>query len=143
MSVVRARFEDKMILDFSEGKVTRNRIRQSLRDVEVIEQLQVGSIIMLRDNFIKVGMYKINIFPNAVSTEPRAHLRDYGSLGISIYEHRTRAGQPYWQIIEPRKDARFKKQLWVKRTKGFRIRIKHLEEIIYYCHKLNRLRAFL
>lgn len=139
MSTVRGKIQEMTILDFSNGKVSRNRIRKSLREVEVIEHLQAKNIITLRDNFIKVGMYKINIYPYCMSTEPRKHLKDYGGLGIQIYESKSDS----WSRINIERDKRFQDQSWIDLNKDYRIRVKHLTDIIYHCHKLNQLRAFL
>jgi hypothetical protein len=142
MTMVRGKLEHKTILDFSKGKVTRNRIRQALRKTEVIEKIQTKRGLTFRENWIEIGMYRINIIPYAVSTESRRHLREYGGMAINIQESMTPLKNHY-RLIPPHSDDRFKDQYWTELTRTYKIRIKHLIDIIYYCHKLDKLRAFL
>jgi len=142
MTKVRGALEIKTILDFSKGRVTRNRIRQSLRKAEVIEQIQSNKGLTFRENWIEVGMYKINIIPYAISTEPRRRLREYGGIAINILEALNHE-KNHHRLIHPHDDERFKDQYWTDLTKNYKVRIKHLVDIIYHCHKLDKLRVFL
>jgi hypothetical protein len=140
MTMVRCKVEHKTILDFSKGKVTRNRIRQSLRKIEVVEKIQTNKCLTFRENWIEIGMYRINIIPYTISAEPRRHLREYGGMAINIQE---KTNSHRWIIIHPSLDNRFSEQCWVALNNSYMIRIKHLIDIIYHCHKLNKMRAFL
>lgn len=142
MTKVRARLEHKTILDFSKGKVTRNRIRRALRKAEVIEKIQTKRGLTFRENWIEIGMYRINIIPYTVSTEPRNHLREYGGIALNIQES-LNIQKNHYRLIHPHNDDRFKDQYWIELTKTYKVRIKHLIDIIYHCYKLNNLRAFL
>lgn len=143
MSMLKAKLESKVILDFSKGRVTKNRIRQALRKVEVLEHLKVNGVNTIRDNFIEVGMYRIQITPYALSTERRKHLREYGGIRVVIFDRSVEHGIVYWTNTTIERDKRFKHQPWTKLNKDYKIRIKHLIDIIYYCHRLNKMRAFL
>lgn len=143
MSMVRAKLERKVILDFSKGKVTKNRIRQSLRKVELVEYLEVNDVGVIRDNIIQVGMFQIHIYPYALSTEPRNRIKEYGGLGFLIYERKIDSCGASWHKIKLARDKRFPNKQWLKLNKLYRIRMKHLVEIIHHCYRLDRLRIFL
>ena len=142
MTKVRAKLEIKTILDFSKGKVTRNRIKQAIRKTEVIETFQSKNRTILRENCIRVGMYRIDIIPSSVSTESRKYLREYGAFAINIYESMN-SQHNHHKLVHPHSDSRFEGQHWITRLKGYNLRIKHLIDIIYYCDRLNKMRAFL
>lgn len=134
MSIIRGKVAHKAILDFSQGRVTKNYIRQLLRHVEINDFLV----------FIQVGIYKIYICPSIIRFEHHKYLRHLGGLGITIEEKKTDInGLTCWQHVSLDKDERFKNQLWNNLSSAYKIRMKHLVDIIYHCHKLNKLCAFL
>lgn len=145
MGMLKAKLEEKAVLDFSKGNVSRNYIRQALRKIKIISEIETHDSIVsaLRENYIQIGMFRVYINPYAVSSNKYQHLRQLGGLNIVIYERKGERHTAYWGNINEKTDKRFKEQSWVELSPNYKVRIKHLVDIIYYCHKLNKLRAFL
>lgn len=138
MTLIRSKRENITILDFSSGKVSKNKIKQSLRNIKTVDVYnQDTKILTVTDNHIKVGMYNIKlILPTDYSPNKSSkHLREYGSFQVVIFE----SGKP----INLQKDGRFKNQYWIKPNSKNDLRIPNLTDIIYYCHRLNKLKLFL
>lgn len=144
MSLVKGKQEFRTILDFSFNKISKNRIKQSLRQAEVLEVIQQeeSSICTFVENDIIVGMYQIRLFFNHREVgQHRTRLRDYGGFRIAIYE-RTRKGTVLHNI-NLNKDSRFKHETWIDLNKDCNVRIKNLVDIIILLQRLNSLRMFL
>ena len=86
MSIARGKFERRTILDFSQGKFSKNHIMKALRQVEVLERMETQDDITFIDNRIQVGMYQICIIPSSIVRGRRSKLRDYGPFTIEIME---------------------------------------------------------
>ncbi len=140
MTAIRSKFESRTILDFSSGKYSKNKIKQALRQCEVINILEGEDRDewMIYDNHIKVGMYTIalNLPFDCPSTYRK--LRDYGDFEISIFDTSSKE-----HCINLQKDSRFKDRYWVSHNFFGKLRIKHLIDIIAHCKRLDKLKAFL
>lgn len=139
MSVSRVKHENKVILDFSDCRISKNSITQSLRDVEVLgtyhDDKTLDTII---DNEIKIGMYSIVLLLNSSTLNFNVrHLRQCGPLTIRLYENST------GREINLNKDYRFKTQNWAKKNFEGQIKIKDLIEAIIYCNRLDKMKSFL
>lgn len=138
MTLIRSKRENITILDFSSGKVSKNKIKQSLRNIRVVDVYnQDTKILTIPDNYIKVGMYNIKLILSGryIPDKSSKHLREYGCFQVSILE----ANEP----INLKKDGRFKSQYWIKLNSNNVLRLPNLTDIIYYCHRLNKLKLFL
>lgn len=140
MTAIKATPQDKVILDFSTGTCSKNRIKQALRKCEIVnmEQRDKTKEYVLYENIIKVGMYTIVLYFPFDSSPAWRKLRDYGDFNISIHDDPERADE-----VDIKRDPRFKGQYWVNKNFFGQLRIKHLIDIIAHCHRLNKLRAFL
>lgn len=140
MTAIKATSQCRTILDFSSGKCSKNRIRQSLRTCDIIslEEKEKHRIIFYH-NQIKVGMYYITLVLPFDSSEKWKKLRDYGDFEIVI----TDSDSPKISGLNLKRDPRFKDQYWAYKNTFGQLRIKHLIDIIAHCHRLNGLRAFL
>jgi hypothetical protein len=144
MSLVKGKQEFRTILDFSEGKLSKNKVKNALRKVEVRElvRLENSNTLCLVENDIRVGMYQIRLsFSSFDSTHTRSKLREYGGFRVNIYE-RNRKGNTI-QYINLSRDKRFHHQKWAKLNHDYAIRIKNLVDIIVYVSRLNQLKMFL
>ena len=108
----------------------------SLRNCEVISIKEDKNCpeFTVFSNEIKVGMYTISLELPLDGSFNWHRLREYGDFQISIHDTK---------LIDLKKDVRFKEQPWIKYNCFGQLRIKHLIDIISYCHRLNKLRAFL
>lgn len=138
MTLIRSKRENITILDFSSGKVSKNKIKQSLRNIKIVDVYnQDTKVLTITDNYIKVGMYNIKLMlptdynPNKSSK----HLRDFGCFQVGIFESN--------QQINLQKDKRFSSQYWIKPNRNNTLRLPNLTDIIYYCYRLNKLKLFL
>lgn len=139
MTAIKAKSEDKIILNFSDDKCSKNHIKQSLRRCEIINIEETGrDELIIYNNDIKVGMYTIRIDLPFDSHPSWNKLKDYADFQISIYDSIDKKNS-----IDLNKDTRFKNQYWVSQNFFGKLRIKHLIDIIAYCHRLNKLKAFL
>ena len=135
MTAIKITTEHKTILDFSDGKVSRNQVINRIRTADFIE-FRSGD----RDSRtylsydIKIGIYTIYI--DLLHTKSCAKkLKDYGSFCIRIYEGN--------KEINLKRDTRFTSESWVKLNHSFKLRVPHLVEAIMFCNRLNNLKAFL
>lgn len=143
MCLVKAKQEFRTILDVSERKkVSKNFVRQSLRKAEISDILTEGTITKVLNNKIKVGMYLIKIdFSYLDSSKPRRHLREYGGVGITIFEGKP--GDPdSWKPIQIEKDKRFCYKEWLVPAVTYSLRLNDLVDAVVHCSKLNKLRVF-
>lgn len=129
MTAIRVHEEPRIICDF-DGKCSKNKIRQTLRACQ-ITNLEGNTVY---DNRIKVGMYTINIWLPFDLEGPRK-LREFRDFEIAISDGSA--------SIDLKKDSRFKNQYWVKHNFFGNLKIKHLVDIITYCQRLDKLKAFL
>ena len=138
MTAIRAHQERRILLDFSNGKYSKNKIKQSLRQCNVvsIQESDEKNTYIIFDNEIKVGMYTIKLHLPFDSSKNWTKLRDYGDFEVSIHE----ANGP---SINLRQDARFRFRYWPAYNSFGRLRIKHLIDIIAHCKRLDNLKAFL
>lgn len=145
MSLIKGRQEFRTILDFNgKNKISKNKIRQALREVEVCELvcLPDTSIYTFVENDITVGMYQIRLsFSSVDSSRSRNRLREYGGFRVAVYE-RSKKGNVLHNI-NLFNDRRFKSQHWVETNKDYNLRMKHLVDIIIHLNRLNRLKMFL
>jgi hypothetical protein len=144
MSLIKGKQEFRTILDFSTSDISKNRIKQSLRQTEVLELIQHegSSVYTLIENDIIVGMYQIRLFFNhRECTQSRTRLREYGGFRIAIYE-RNRKGTVL-QNINLNKDSRFKNESWVTLNNNHNLHSKDLVDIIMLLQRLNNLKMFL
>ena len=129
MTAIRVHEEPRTICDFS-GKCSKNKIRQALRTCQ-ITNIEGNT---LYDNRIKVGMYTITIwFP--FDLEGPRKLREFRDFEIVIFDGEKQ--------INLKTDPRFRGQYWVQHNFFGKLKIKHLIDIIIYCQRLDKLKAFL
>ena len=140
MTAIRSKLESRIILDFSNGKYSKNKIKQALRQCEVINILEGENRDdwLVYDNQIKVGMYTIKLRLPLDGPSTCSKLKDYGDFEISIYDTLSKE-----HSINLQKDSRFKDQYWVSYNFFGRLRIKHLIDIVTHCKRLDKLKAFL
>jgi hypothetical protein len=136
MTAIKAKYEGRLVLDFSKGKYSKNKIKQALRKCEIISSkpgIKSNEVTVFL-NQIKVGMYTIYIKLLPDSPNSWNKLSQFGDFEIGICD-------PWGIDLE--KDGRFKHQYWVKNNFFGKLRIKHLIDIIAHCIRLNNLKAFL
>ena len=137
MTLIKSSPEERTILDFSKGEISKNMIKSALRSAEVLEYIKSEDHFIWIDNNIKIGMYQIELqFYERNLVNSRRKLREYGSFDIVISE-RYRGDNA---IIDRNKDVRFKSQYWIKNHK---LRMKDLVDVIMFIKRLNNLKAFL
>ncbi len=139
MTAIKAHQERRLILDFSGGKYSKNKIKQALRQCSVVsvKQTDERNEYIIFDNEIKVGMYTIKLHLPFDSSKNWNKLRDYGDFEISIHDRHTGPS------IDLARDSRFRTQYWIKYNFFGKLRIKHLIDIIAHCQRLDKLKAFL
>lgn len=138
MTLIKGKRESITILDFSSGNVSKNKIKESLRNLRLKDTCAHDSkTLTIFDNYIKVGMYdiRLNLQEDYEAHSSLKRLREYGGFQISISE--------LGKEININKDRRFKSQYWVKENVKNRIRCSNLVDAIFYCSRLNNLRLFL
>jgi hypothetical protein len=138
MTAIRAKEENRTILDFSDIKCTRNGIskainRCSISNIIEGETLQEFTYFV---NEIKVGMYRIRLQLPFDCPEHCSKLKEYGDFEVSISD-------AYRGNIDLKEDSRFRNQDWVAYNFFGKLRIKHLVDIIIYCKRLDGLKCFL
>lgn len=139
MTAIRAQEEQRTILDFSQGKCSKNKIKQSLDSCYLtsLEELEENEV-KLYLNTIKVGMYSIEIRLPFDLSGPR-RLKEFHDFEIAIYD----SPDPKAKRIDLKRDPRFKSQEWVHNNFFGKLRVKHVVDIIAHCQRLDRLKAFL
>jgi hypothetical protein len=138
MTLIKSRREHITILDFSNGELSKNMIKQSLRKTKIANASKENKkTFTVFDSYIKVGMYDIKlVFQEDDSVKkPTQPLREFGKFQISIIESN--------KEINLHSDKRFKGQIWLKDNKNSNLRINSLIEAIYHCYRLNKLKLFL
>lgn len=144
MSLVKGKQEFRTILDFSKDKLSKNRIKNALRKVEVLERVQNkdSNTISFIENDIVVGMYQIRLsFDYLDADRTRTRLREYGGFRIAVYERHRKTN--IIQNINLLADKRFKNQYWASLNSGYNLRIKNLIDIVMFVSRLNNLKMFL
>ncbi len=139
MTAIRSHEEPRTVLDFSNGKCSKNKIRQSLRGCHLTSLEENDDYeVTLYQNEIKVGMYSI-VIQLPFDLEGPRKLKDFKDFEISIYDgadHKT-------SRVNLKKDPRFRSQYWVSLNFFGKLRVKHLIDIIAHCKRLDKLKAFL
>lgn len=144
MSLIKGKQEFRTILDFSKGEISKNMVKEALRNADVHEMIRLpdSNTYTFVENDIIVGMYQIRLaFSSLDSVQNRTRLREYGGFRIAIYE-RNRKGTVI-QNINLSNDKRFKGQYWVELNKGYDVRMKNLVDVIMHLKRLNNLKMFL
>lgn len=138
MTAIRAHQERRLLLDFSNGKHSKNKIKHALRQCKIIsiKQTEEDNEYIIFNNEIKVGMYTIQLHLPFDCSKNWNKLRDYGDFEISVHE----GSGPKINLT---KDARFRYRYWVSQNFFGKLRIKHLIDIIAHCKRLDNLKAFL
>src|ERR1700677_4446755 len=106
MTAIKAKIEDKTILDFSYGEFSKNKIRKAINRCEVICAKITNdehNEWILFDNHIKIGMYDIVLVITWDSPQTWNRLKQYNDFEIEIYESNGKR-------IELKSDLRFKGQ---------------------------------
>lgn len=134
MSVFKVKHEYRKILDFSDGKVSKNSIKQSLRQVDVKYCAQnVNGYITIFDNAIKVGMYSIILKLNSDFGEENSTLKQYKKVNVLVCESRTS------NEINIQNDNRFSYKSWNEEHTS----VDELVDLINHCKRLDDMRVFL
>ncbi len=144
MSLIKGKQEFRTILDFSKGKVSKNMIKQALRNVQVQEvtKLPDSESYTFVENQIRVGMFKIRIlFPSLSAYQDRQLLREYGGFRVGIYEVTSTGKNKVLRNINLNHKL-FKDQYWVDLNQTYKIRMKNLVDIIMYLKRLDNLKSF-
>jgi hypothetical protein len=137
MSVVKGKTDYRVVLDFSNEKCSKNKVKMALRKAEILNLQfeQYGHTCTRIQNIIKIGMYTIRLWLPGDTPQSWNKLKDYGDFEIDLYDTS--------KSIDMTKDSRFKGQYWSNMNFFGKLRIKHLIDIIMHCNRLNRLSAFL
>lgn len=147
MTVVRTnRHMFQTVLDFSGERCSKNKIRQSLKTLEVMSfnyDEKTNTNLMV-ENYIRVGIFDIQlILPVETGTRK---LKDFSGMAISIKE-RDKNFDPssFESYVRQRESYKrlFGKQYWNQHNSMSGFKIKHLVDAIQYCQRLNNLKAFL
>lgn len=137
MTALKIEERPKTILDFTGLKSSKNSVRMALQQCQInnIIEGKTGELTIFR-NEIKVGMYRIVLALPPDSPTDCSRLKDYKDFEVLVYDEEDIA-------INLKKDKRFKDQYWVQYNFFGKLRTTHLADIILYCQRLDRLRAFL
>lgn len=142
MGLIRGKQEFRSILDFSAENISKNFVKQSLREVEIegLVRSESGHYTYI-ENQITVGMYQIQLsFQSVEGPDSKSKLKDRGSFRVAIYEQKR---SNVLKNINLDRDKRFSHQYWVKLNHQSDIKINSLADIIVYLHRLDRLKLFL
>ncbi len=136
MTVIKAKYEDRLVLDFSKGKYSKNKIKQALRKCEIVYCQPVAhkNEVTIYRNTIKVGMYTIHLVLPYDSPANWNRLKQFKDFVIEIEDGKR---------VNLAEDGRFKHQYWIKNNIFGWLKTKHLIEAISHCIRLNNLKAFL
>jgi hypothetical protein len=143
MSLIKGKQEFRTILDFSKVKLSKNKIKEALRQAEVLEVIRrEDSSNAFVENFINVGMYEVRLIFSSIDAETtRSRLKEYGKFRVAVYE-RGSFGKSM-NNINLSKDKRFKNQYWVDLNKDYNLGINNLVDVIMYLRRLDNLKMFL
>jgi|SRR5208283_492795 len=139
MTAIKAKVEDRTILDFSVGKFSKNKIKQAINKCEIVCAKTADddhNEWTLFDNHIKIGMYDVLLIVPWDSPQTWNRLKQYNDFEVEISEEKG-------SRIDLRNDRRFKGQDWVKSNSFGNLKPKHLADIVAHCIRLNRLKAFI
>lgn len=140
MSIVKSKHEERVILDFSKEPISKSLVIQSLRQAEVVEMYksETSDFTTFVDNFIKIGMYEIQLLLNGTPTAERTKLKNYGDFRINIVESIPHSKS--FRYLKLNADTRVCNQYWAKNKD---LRSKHLVDVILHLKRLNNLKMFL
>ena len=142
MSADRRNYQYKTILDFTNPRLSKNFITQSLRRTNFVCSIsdEHTGIVTHVEPEVKVGMFKIHLVLSPTSRDSNfKNLRNYGKFYIKIYELSSRGEKE----INSFRDPLFKKQYWASKNFKSWLKIKDLINIIMYLNKIDKLKAFL
>lgn len=137
MTAIRAHEEPRTILDFSQGKCSKNKIRQALRTCRLASiSSSDGDYpdVVLYRNEIKVGTYSVVVLL-PFDVEGSHRLKEFKDFEVHVYRGKDR--------INLKADPIFNSQYWVSKNAFGQLRVKHLIDIISHCKRLDKLKAFL
>lgn len=139
MTAIRSHEESLTVLDFSHGKISRNKIKNSLNACCVASLVETEeNEVTLYINSIKIGMYTIELrLP--YDLDGSRLLKEFKDFEIAIYD----SADPKAKSIDLKRDPRFRNQEWVSHNFFGNFKIRHLVEAIFYCRRLDKLKAFL
>lgn len=139
MTAIRSQEEQRTVLDFSHGKTSKNKIKKALDNCQLtsLEETEDNEVTLYL-NSIKVGMYTIEIRLPYDLEGPRK-LKEFKDFEISIHD----SSDIKSKSIDLKRDSRFKSQDWTQYNSFGNFKIKHMVEAIYYCKRLDKLKAFL
>lgn len=139
MTAIRSHEESRTVLDFSHGKVSKNKIKKALDNCYLtsLEESEENEVTLYR-NSVKVGMYTIEIRLPYDLEGPRK-LKEFKDFEISIYD----SGEHKSKCIDLNRDHRFRCQEWTQSNSFGNFKVRHMIEAIYYCKRLDKLKAFL
>jgi hypothetical protein len=134
MTAIRISGEARTILDFSQGKCSKNKIRQALKTCRLssLEDGTKGPV--LYTNLIKVGLYTVDI-QLPLDMEGPHRLKEFKDFEVHIYRGK--------DCINLKTDPCFKNQCWVDKNAFGQLRVKHLIDVVSHCKRLDKLKAFL
>jgi len=141
MSLLRGKQEFRDILTFNADNISKNFIKQALRDLEIenVVRSESGSYSFV-ENRIIVGMYHIQLsLQYGYEPNHKIKLKDQGELRVAIFEKKRNS----LKYINLSRDKRFANQYWVKLNHNSDIKINTLTDIIIYLYRLDRLKLFL
>lgn len=136
MTIIKVKSEHKIILDISNKIYSKNKLKGTLKTLQIIHEETSGHNVTMYVNEIKIGIYTIVLYLPYDSSPKWNRLKDFGDFEISIFERSIPT------CINLAKDNRFKQQYWVNKNFFGKLRIKHLIDAIIYCQRLDRLNAF-
>jgi hypothetical protein len=139
MTAIKVKTEKRIILDFSDMHYSKNKIKTALRKTEIVHARINNDFTTVFHNDIKIGMYTIHLHLPFDSSLKWSRLKDYGDFEVSIFD----TEDPKDSRIDLKRDQRFRAQYWIAKNFFGKLRIKHLIDMIVYCQRLNKLRAFL
>lgn len=133
MSVFKSKYEARVILDFSDGKVSKSSIKQSLNQAEVKYCTKpTNGLVTFFNNDIKVGMYSIRLSLNNNDLNyTSTKLRQYKRVSVQVTEK--------LQVIDIKSDTRFS----YLNYNIDNVSIQDLTDLIHHCKRLDDMRGFL
>ena len=138
MTAIRSHEEPRTVLDFSNGKSSKNKIKRELDHCYIASLEDKENEVTLYRNTIKVGMYTIEVVLPFDLEGPRK-LKEFKDFEIAIYD----SPDPKAKRLDLKRDVRFKTQEWVCHNSFGNLKVKHLVEAVAHCKRLDRLKAFL